>query len=473
MTGIPMRGPVPSSAVDFGSVRTEFELVEDFPAAAAAEAQAVSDRCAQGREDRRDIEFVTIDPPGAKDLDQAVHIAAEGAGYLVHYAIADVGALVVPGGALEAETRKRGQTLYLPDGSVPLHPRSLSEGAGSLLPEQDRPAALWEIHLDARGEVVSATVRRAVVRSRAQLDYEGVQADFDAGRVHPSIALLPEVGALRAAWGRAHGAIDLRLPAQEAVEGADGWTLRIEPRTDFDAHNAQISLLTGVCAAAIMLKAGMGLLRTLPTAPDGAVADLRRTAAALGQDWPQQVGVGDFLAGLDVSTPQGLAVMSDAARLLRGSGYAAFGTAQAPEPPADRGHAGVGAPYAHVTAPLRRLADRYATEVCLAACAGTPVPAWASDALDDVAETMRRTNSLANKVDRACIDLTEAVILADRVGERFSAVTLRADQVLIDEPAVIAPCSGAPPEGRRVKVRLETADVTSRKVSFGYEKALA
>lgn len=468
-----MRGPVPSSAVDFGAVRAEFELVEQFPADVLAEAEASTDRCAGGREDRRDIEFVTIDPPGSKDLDQAVHIAADGDGYLVHYAIADVGALVAPGGALEAETRRRGQTMYLPDGSVPLHPRPLSEGAGSLLPDQDRAVALWEIRLDGTGEVVSASVRRALVRSRAQLDYEGVQADFDAGRVHPSIALLADVGRLRAAWGRAHGAIDLRLPAQEAVQTPDGWTVRIEPRTDFDAHNAQISLLTGVCAADIMLRAGVGLLRTLPTAPEDAVDELRRTAASLGQSWAEGASVGDFLAGLDVTTPQGLAVMTDATRLLRGSGYAAFGTDGAPEPPEDRGHAGVGAPYAHVTAPLRRLADRYATEVCLAACAGTPVPDWAKDALDDVAETMRRTNALANKVDRACIDLTEAVVLADRVGEEFAAVTMRADQVLLDEPAVIAPCTGGPPEGSRVTVRLETADVRSRKVSFAYEEALA
>lgn len=465
-----MRGPVPSSDVDFGSVRAEFELVEAFEAGVEAEAAAAADRHPQGRADRRDIEFVTIDPPGSKDLDQAVHIAADGDGYLVHYAIADVGALVAPGGALEAETRRRGQTMYLPDGSVPLHPRSLSEGVGSLLPGQDRAAALWEIRIDAAGEVASATVARALVRSRAQLDYAGVQADFDAGRVHPSIALLAEVGKLRQAWGRVHGAVDLRLPAQEAVQGPDGWTLRIEPRTDFDAYNAQISLLTGVCAATIMIDAGIGLLRTLPAAPADAVADLRRTAAALGADWPQGVGVGDFLAGLDVETPQGLAVMSDATRLLRGSGYTAFGAGAAL--PDDHAHAGVGAPYAHVTAPLRRLADRYATEVCLAACAGTPIPEWASGALTDVAETMQRTNGTANKVDRACIDLTEAVILADRVGEDFAAIAVRDDQVLLDDPVVMAPCTGTPPEGSRVNVRLETADVAARKVSFAYDDAL-
>lgn len=465
-----MRGTVPSSDVDFDTVRTEFELVEEFPADVQAEADAAADRHAADRQDRRDIEFVTIDPPGSKDLDQAVHIAADGEGYLVHYAIADVGALVVPGGPLEAENRRRGQTMYLPDGSVPLHPRSLSEGVGSLLPEQDRPAALWEIRLTGTGDVASATVRRATVRSRAQLDYAGVQADFDAGRVHPSVTLLPEVGRLRQEWARARGAIELRLPAQEAFRGPDGWQLRIEPRTDFDAYNAQISLLTGACAATIMLDAGVGLLRTLPAAPDDAVADLRRTAKALGQDWPEGVTVGDFLAGVDVSTPRGLATMSDAARLLRGSGYAAFGPERAGLP-ADHSHAGVGVPYAHVTAPLRRLADRYATEVCLAACAGQPVPAWSLDALTDVAETMQRTNGVANKVDRACIDLTEVVILGGREGEVFDAIAMREDQVLLDDPAVIAPCTGKPPEGSRVRVRLETADPATRKVSFAYDGA--
>ncbi|GIZ95746.1 hypothetical protein TTY48_03580 [Tsukamurella sp. TY48] len=471
MTGIPMRGAVPSSDVDFSTVRAEFELVEQFPDEVQAEADAAADRHADARVDRRDIEFVTIDPPGSKDLDQAVHIAADGEGYLVHYAIADVGALVAPGGALEAETRRRGQTMYLPDGSVPLHPRSLSEGVGSLLPEQDRPAVLWEIRLNASGEVTAATVRRATVRSRAQLDYAGVQADFDAGRVHPSVALLPEVGRLRQAWARAHGAIELRLPAQEAFRGADGWELRIEPRTDFDGYNAQISLLTGVCAAKIMLDAGVGLLRTLPAAPDDAVAALGRTAKALGQQWPKGATVGEFLAQVDVSTPRGLAVMSDAARLLRGSGYAAFGPGLAALPE-DASHAGVGAPYAHVTAPLRRLADRYATEVCLAVVAGTEVPAWARDALTDVAETMQRTNGIANKVDRACIDLTEAVILGDRVGETFDAIAMREDQVLLDDPAVIALCNGKPPEGERVRVRLESADVATRKVAFGFDGTL-
>jgi hypothetical protein len=98
------------------------------------------------------------------------------AGYRVSYAIADVGAFVVPGGALDAEVEQRGVTLYAPDRRVPLHPPVLGEQAASLLPDGPRPALLWQLDLDADGGLTATDVRRALVRSRAQLDYEGVQA---------------------------------------------------------------------------------------------------------------------------------------------------------------------------------------------------------------------------------------------------------------------------------------------------------
>src|SRR5918995_314104 len=131
------------------------------------------------RRDARDVEFVTIDPPGSRDLDQALHLSprdAAGGGWRVRYAIADVAAFVTPGGALDAAVWDRGFTYYLPDGRAPLHPAVLGEDAGSLLPDRDRPAVLWTVDLDASGAVVASTVERAVVRSRAQLTYEEVQA---------------------------------------------------------------------------------------------------------------------------------------------------------------------------------------------------------------------------------------------------------------------------------------------------------
>jgi exoribonuclease R len=118
---------------DFGAVRAEFGLPDGFPSAVLAEAAAAAAARPAAEPDRldaTDVELVTIDPPGSKDLDQAVGVVRRGsgddAGFRVHYAIADLGAVVVPGAALDTEVRRRGQTVYLPDGSVPLHPAVLS-----------------------------------------------------------------------------------------------------------------------------------------------------------------------------------------------------------------------------------------------------------------------------------------------------------------------------------------------------------
>jgi exoribonuclease R len=165
--------------------------------------------------DRTDIAFVTIDPPDAMDLDQALHVERRGDGYRVHYAIADVAAFVDPGGAIDLEAHKRGETLYGANAKIPLHPKVLSEAAASLLPAQVRPALLWTIDLDATGEGVAVDVRRARVRSRAKLDYAGVQARIDAGDAEPTWAVLRDIGTLRKQRERKRGGISLALPEQE------------------------------------------------------------------------------------------------------------------------------------------------------------------------------------------------------------------------------------------------------------------
>ncbi|MBF6157703.1 RNB domain-containing ribonuclease [Nocardia cyriacigeorgica] len=468
-----------SAPVDFGAIRSEFGLTSDYPAEATAEARDAVDAFAGDRSDRTDIPFVTIDPPGAMDLDQALHLERTDTGFLLHYAIADLGAVVIPDGALAAEAGARGQTFYLPDTTVPLHPPVLSENAASLLPDQTRPAALWTIELDHDAEPLRYSVERALVRSRARLDYAGVQADADAGRLHPSIAALPEFGTKRIAAGLERGAIELRLPAQSVIrdEGADGhWRLVLEPRTDADDWNEQVSLLAGMCAARIMLDGAdgsgerIGLLRTMPPPPDSAIASIRRTAAALGIDWPAGESVGRMLAGLDPNSPATLVLMSEATGLLRGAAYTVLdGT----DPASDSlRHSAIGAPYAHVTAPLRRLVDRFTTEICLAHCAGTPVPQWVREGLSATAETMKRSDGVANKVERACIDLTEATLLSQRIGAEFDAVVVREGngnrpaEIFIADPPLVGPCEGAPAEGSTVRVRLASADPVTRKVLF-------
>ncbi|UGT60616.1 RNB domain-containing ribonuclease [Nocardia asteroides] len=469
-----------SAPAGFGAVRAEFDLPTGYPDAAVTEARDAIDAFAGLRRDRTDLAFVTIDPPGAMDLDQAVHLTRGATGFTLHYAIADVAAVVRPDGALAAETRSRGQTYYLPDGTVPLHPPVLSEGAASLLPDVDRPVALWTVELDEHAAPRSYRVERALIRSRARLDYAGVQAAADAGTLPAAIAGLPEFGALRIEAGLERGAIALRLPAQSVVadDGVSGhWKLELEPRTAADDWNEQVLLLVGMCAARIMLDSPepVGLLRTMPAPPDSAVAAMRRTAAALGVAWPAEQPVGRMLAGLDPNTPAGLVLNSEATTLLRGAAYTVFGVGAEPAaPPADPDHSGLGAPYAHVTAPLRRLSDRFTTEICLARCAGTDIPDWVHTGLTEAANAMKRSDSVANKVDRACVDLTEAALLAPRIGAEFDAVVLREAagakpaEIFVADPPILAPCTGEPPEGARVGVRLIVADPAARQVRFGY-----
>ena len=138
------------------AIREEAGVTVDFPPAVAEQAAAAAARPLDG--ERSELPFVTIDPPGSLDLDQAIHVERRGDGHRVSYAIADVGAFVEPGSALDVEAHARAVTVYAPDAKAPLHPVVLSEGAASLLPGQWRAAALWTLDLDGDGGLASASV---------------------------------------------------------------------------------------------------------------------------------------------------------------------------------------------------------------------------------------------------------------------------------------------------------------------------
>jgi exoribonuclease R len=460
----------PPAAIDFDSIRDELGIPASYPAPAVAEATEVAAvGLAQLPKEvaDEDIPFVTVDPVGSMDLDQAVHLARDGDGYLVHYAIADVASFVPPDGELAAETWRRGATLYSPDTNTPLHPVELSEGAASLLPDRQRPAVLWTIRLDSSGDPVQVDVRRTAIASVAQLNYPGVQVDADTGRLHPSIELLPEIGKLRLERSRQRHAISLDIPDSEIVKGPDGyWTLELRAVLDVEQYNAEISLLTGMCAAAIMIDGGIGLLRTLPSPTDAQVAALRKTTAVLGIPWPASVPPGDVIAGLNGAEPKAAAFLEDAVRLLRGAGYTPFDG----EPPKRTEHGGVGAPYAHVTAPLRRLADRFATEICLALHAGQPVPTWVRTALPDLPKTMAAADRKASELSKACAGAVSVFVLHGREGEEFQATVLQIERerdraiVILHEPPVRAHCDpNGLVEGSVITVRLRSADPASNK----------
>ena len=528
--------PPAEVAQTLDALRAHYEVPTTFPPEALAEAEAAAGAWAQdgparlladGARDARDLNLVTIDPPGSMDLDQAVLLerlptqphqadAAVGsapepaATYRVHYAIASLATFVTPGGALDAELRRRGETIYAPDAATPLHPEVLSHGAASLLQDAERPACLWTIDLDERGEVVSARVERALVRSRARLSYAQVQAAIDGESALPQEVpadlpeLLAEIGRLRLEREAARGGISMTTPEQvvevteaaEATEVAEeaapsgdsepaksaspaGYRLAYRVPVPAEQYNAQISLLTGMCAARIMVECGVGILRTLPPARPEDYARLRRVAAALGIDWSASQPYPELVRGLDHAVPAHAAFMEQAMSLFRGSGYLAFGVGGVGVPADDEAadaeeavHSAIAARYAHVTAPLRRLVDRYGEEVCIAACAQGPVPEWVLQTLPDLPGVMEQTGRRARAIGRGALTALEALVLRGHEGEVFDGViTSERDgrgELVLAEPAVVTEIragkgalDGGLPVGERVRVRLLSADPAS------------
>ncbi|MGI8478527.1 MAG: RNB domain-containing ribonuclease, partial [Gaiellaceae bacterium] len=213
-------------AAALAELRESLDVPPAFPTDVVADAEASIRSPRLPDVDETAIPFVTIDPPESMDLDQALHIERRGNGYRVHYAIADVGAFVTPGGPMDIEAHERGQTLYAPDGNTRLYPPQVSEGAGSLLPDETRPALVWDMEVDDTGEGIEVVVRRTLVRSREKLDYESVQRSLDDGTAHESLQLLREVGMLRQEREARRGGITLPIPEQEVHKGPHGYALR-------------------------------------------------------------------------------------------------------------------------------------------------------------------------------------------------------------------------------------------------------
>lgn len=446
-------------------LRESLDAPIDFPAEALAEAEAAS--ATEPELDLRDLPFATLDPVGSRDLDQAFHLERDGSGYTVRYAIADVPSFVAPGGAVDAEARRRGQTLYAADGRIPLHPAVLSEDRASLLADVDRPALMWTFSLDPDGVVSEFRLERALIRSRAQLDYESTQQSLDRGEDGPA-SLLPEIGALRIEQERLRGGASLNLPDEEVVHAANG-TYSIERRSPLPVEewNAQLSLMTGMAAASLMLDAGVGILRTMPKPDDAAFDTFRHQTEALGRPWTTGE-YGEYLRTLDRSDPLTLPVLQAAASLFRGAGYLTFDG----DAPKDAIQAAIGAPYAHATAPLRRLVDRWVLAICLAVSTGREIPSWVRESLDQLPALMQESGQRASQLNSATINAVEAALLTPLVGTQIGAtvIELRGERasIQIAEPAVTstAPMPAGVKPGDVVRLRIVRADITRGEVEF-------
>jgi len=257
------------------------------------------------------------------------------------------------------------------------------------------------------------------------------------------------------------------MPEQEVGVDQDGnYLLALRPPVAAEDWNAQISLMTGIAAAEMMLHAEVGILRTMPEPDHNVIQRFRRQARALGVVWPPEHLYGELLRSLDRTNPQHLALIHEATALFRGADYTFF---DGGVPELTR-HAAVAAPYAHVTAPLRRLVDRFGLVVCESICRDTQVPDWVRQALPTLPEIMTDSDHLASAVEHACTDAVEAAALQHRVGETFRAlivdVTQHGGLVQISDPAILAPVDGASAAGVEAMVRLVEADLATRSVRF-------
>lgn len=456
----------------FAQLRDDFDVPGDHPEPVAAAAEVAASRpfdIVQPGEaagqwqhvDRTDVEFLTLDPASSTDLDQAFAIERSGDDVVLHYAIADVGWFVRHGDPIDREAWRRGVTVYMPDGRAGLHPERIAEDAGSLLPGSPKPAIVFTVRVADDGGVSLDGVERAMVRNRAKLAYSTVTpADLPDS--------FPELSRRIEENERRRGADRIQWPEQEVVRrDGGGFETRFRPRNDAENQNAAMSLATNMAVADALFEARTGLFRTMPAADERRLGRLRHTARAFGLDWPKDMSLGDFERSLPRGEPRTSAFQLAIRRAGGGASYTPFAEIEGDRP----WHSAVAATYVHATAPLRRLADRYVIEATLAIANGREISDEIEQAFTELPEAMRRGDTRANRVDRAAIDLAEAILLQDRVGDVFDAVITDEDdrgvRIQICEPAIVARTNARKVDpGDEIKVKLVSADPISRSIDF-------
>ena len=440
-------------------IRSQFQVPVEFPPEALALAGLAAARPVSDHADWTDRDFVTLDPKSSTDLDQAFAIEQSGPDIILHYAIADVAWFVGSGDALDREAWVRGETIYMPDGKASLYPLELSEGAASLLPDTDRPSVVFTVRIDPTGKSSLEGAIRAMVRSRAKLAYETVTpADLPSGFAE----LFQRIDDAE----KARGAARVDAPEQELVIDTDGqFRLEFRPQLLSEQQNAAMSLAANLAIADVMLAHRTGLFRVMAEPDERSAWRLRHTAKALGLAWPKHETLKEFEGGLVASNPRHAAFMAAIRRAGPGASYAPYEEGVTPW------HSAMAATYAHATAPLRRLADRYVIEATVQIMAGQAVSGELNAAFQKLPAVMAKAEGKAGQVERAVLDLAEAVILEGREGSRFEAVVTDIDQrgtrIQLSDPAVVARIDGkgAMP-GDAISVELINVDVVHRQVNF-------
>jgi ribonuclease R len=452
--------PTASVVERLGSLKTEREMsiiaihAHDLPhvfgRAVLDEADAARPAPATGREDWREVPFVTIDPPDAKDHDDAVHAVPDPdprnpGGYLISVAIADVAHYVRPGSALDREAVRRGNSVYFPDRVVPMLPECISNDLCSLRPNEDRPALAVRMVIGADGHKRSHTFHRVLIRSAAKLHYE--QAQFAVSGCADEVTeplvknvLEPLYAAYRVVL-RARderGPLDLDIPERKIVLKSDGTVDRVIMPQRLESHRLieEFMILANVAAAETCERANVPLIYRVHDEPSPEKLNALR----------------EFLATLDISLPKGGTLRPDGFNhiLARVKGrdverlvneVVLRTQAQAEYSSDNYGHFGLNLRrYAHFTSPIRRYADLVVHRALIRAgkLGGDGLPETVDGrALAEIAANISATERRAMKAERETADRLIAHFLADRVGAAFdghiSGVTRAGLFVELDE----------------------------------------
>lgn len=335
-----------------GAIKKELRGVESVARAAMGE---------DGRRDLRKLPFVTIDGEHARDFDDAVCARRAGGEHRLLVAIADVSAFVAAGGALDAEARNRGNSVYFPRRVVPMLPEALSNDLCSLRPGEDRLALACDMRVTRRGMVRDFDFYPALIRSRARLTYEQVFSHLAGGPALPPglrhpLAELNAVFEFLSAARRRRGALDLDIPEAEFDFDEAGMVSAVHAAKRNAAHRLieECMLAANCCAAAFLSKRASGAVYRVHDAPAADKLDeLRRFLAGLGLTLGGGTAptAGDFsatLGGPQLSAQQRFCVQTVMLRSL----------AQARYSNGNVGHFALNyAAYAHFTSPIRRYPD--------------------------------------------------------------------------------------------------------------------
>jgi ribonuclease R len=406
-----------------------------WPDEALAEAEAWGDRvrpsAKRDREDLRELPLVTIDGADAKDFDDAVWCEPDGSGWRVIVAIADVSAYVSPAGALDAEARERGTSVYFPRKVIPMLPENLSNGLCSLNPGVDRLCMVCDMRVTPGGKVREARFYEGLMRSAARLTYDevaGILVEGDAELRRRHAKVLPQLEHLHAAWrvlARARerrGAVDFDLPEVAMVFDPKGHVARVEPRHRNDAHRIieECMIAANVEAARFLEKHKIPALYRVHAPPEeDRLGALKEFLGAFGLSLPAR----ERLEPKHLSAlVREVAGRPDAdlieTVILRSMSAAAY-------QPDNIGHFGLALErYAHFTSPIRRYPDLLVHRAIRHILRGGPPGDFihGKQEMEGLGRHCSATERRADEATREAMDWLKCEFMLERVGEEFDVI---------------------------------------------------